>query len=1140
MRLNRLLALFAVATMATGLTSQEPHLALEATRLQAIEPTSGCAGIVETLDDRLWFAFFDRLVWHDGRETGSVTFLDREGRESPGSLRCLAACADGGVVIGCANGLWVVAPGSNEATALAGPRIREPEAIHASADGSVWVLAASGLFRLDADRVPTPVDTPSPAHPVVGLAIDGAHVWAWNERAAFRIVWREGRSHWRQIAAHAGLRSGVAHDGRLTANDNASLLAIDETGNVITLRTSPAWNHVKRVVRGHHHWWLTDHNRLWAVPFGEAPAREVALVQQERFVQGPLQVVYVDRQGLLWFGNRGAIRRAVVRAGIENLVIDGPVREESVTAFAEVDDTVWLGTSHGTLLQFVGDNWQTVAAPWPIGGVRGDVWVGAMTADASGELIVAARRAGVWRRRDEAWLPVLQPDNNLRCLLATADGNLWISHGDAIERTAADDSSTRVELPPGNRPAIIADLAALSDGSLLVGSFRNRHALHRLTNGAMQMEPVAMEWEGASLQQILVDAAADRIWVSALNGLWSVDLATAIRANVFPTSASQWLRNVVHSDGGRFWMTQQNQLLHFDTASLVAHRLGTVHGAHPIPYVARAAMRRRNGEIWFGSQGGYTRITGTPEQAMAWPVRCSRIGIEVAGKRHADVEPSALRVQVFEDEAQLRFHCTIIDRSNERPPTWRLLLRDTIGATLTPPEPRIERLPAGTWSAFAIVPTPDGREEEVPFGTLTVVARPALWPWLVLGGAVLLGLAGWQWRSTRRRTVLAGRRLHVDAAMVAGWRRPEEILDIAHLAIAAAEDALRRTGALHATVWLVRKSDDARIAIADFGMHLPNAEERARRCLAEGYCLHDHVWLLEERPQRLACVQLRGGVVQIEMLLHGLPCLDGNTMQAIEEPCGPVLAALHKLAWLDRLEHDFVDRTSMLEAEAHDLRGALTTMRLAAFTLGRAAPETSVGALREDVGRIRSSSDRILAALDTILNQLKASQVAQLAPHDPMQVVRARIEQLDASAQQKNLRLEVATSKPVLAHLDEVLFGRVVDNILGNAIKYSPKGTRVRVECEVTERECVVHFDDEGPGFAAAERESVFLAGVVGSATPTGGETKTGLGLWIARQAMRAMHGGIWVDNRSGIGSRVSVWLPRTQRNPPADGAASN
>lgn len=83
-----------------------------------------------------------------------------------------------------------------------------------------------------------------------------------------------------------------------------------------------------------------------------------------------------------------------------------------------------------------------------------------------------------------------------------------------------------------------------------------------------------------------------------------------------------------------------------------------------------------------------------------------------------------------------------------------------------------------------------------------------------------------------------------------------------------------------------------------------------------------------------------------------------------------------------------------------------------------------------------------------------------------------------------------------------------IDNLVSNAIKFSPERGRLRVElCEPRDGVVVVAIEDDGPGVPAEERDAIFESFYQGRATFTHGVRGTGLGLSIAREYVQA-HGG--------------------------------
>jgi signal transduction histidine kinase len=109
---------------------------------------------------------------------------------------------------------------------------------------------------------------------------------------------------------------------------------------------------------------------------------------------------------------------------------------------------------------------------------------------------------------------------------------------------------------------------------------------------------------------------------------------------------------------------------------------------------------------------------------------------------------------------------------------------------------------------------------------------------------------------------------------------------------------------------------------------------------------------------------------------------------------------------------------------------------------------------------------------------------------------------------------------------------RVLSNLLGNAIKFSPPDGVVRVDTLVVNGELHVAVTDEGQGIAAADLPHVFDRFWKG---PDGSGPGAGLGLTIAKGIVEAHEGKIWVESENGKGSRFTFTLPLAAagREPP-------
>lgn len=112
-------------------------------------------------------------------------------------------------------------------------------------------------------------------------------------------------------------------------------------------------------------------------------------------------------------------------------------------------------------------------------------------------------------------------------------------------------------------------------------------------------------------------------------------------------------------------------------------------------------------------------------------------------------------------------------------------------------------------------------------------------------------------------------------------------------------------------------------------------------------------------------------------------------------------------------------------------------------------------------------------------------------------------------------------------YADPAYAREVLDNLVSNAIKFSPAGTTVTMRIEVGPEEVVLSVEDQGPGLTEEDRAKLFSRFVTLSAKPTGGEKSTGLGLNIVKHMVEAMAGRIWVDSMLAKGAAFRVALPK-------------
>lgn len=109
---------------------------------------------------------------------------------------------------------------------------------------------------------------------------------------------------------------------------------------------------------------------------------------------------------------------------------------------------------------------------------------------------------------------------------------------------------------------------------------------------------------------------------------------------------------------------------------------------------------------------------------------------------------------------------------------------------------------------------------------------------------------------------------------------------------------------------------------------------------------------------------------------------------------------------------------------------------------------------------------------------------------------------------------------------DGVALAAVLDNLLSNALKYSPLGGEVRVTLWRESGTIICSVQDQGQGLSRADQAKLFQRGVKLSSVPTGGEPSSGYGLAVAKELTTLMQGEIWCDSEPGKGSRFLLRLP--------------
>jgi signal transduction histidine kinase len=224
------------------------------------------------------------------------------------------------------------------------------------------------------------------------------------------------------------------------------------------------------------------------------------------------------------------------------------------------------------------------------------------------------------------------------------------------------------------------------------------------------------------------------------------------------------------------------------------------------------------------------------------------------------------------------------------------------------------------------------------------------------------------------------------------------------------------------------------------------------------------------------------------------------------------------------------EKSELLRMVAHDLRSPLTGFLLGVDLLqSELDPDNRAAATT--LTQMRTSTRQMMRLTNDLVDVHmleEGKRDYQRTEVDLSALLHEAVAAYSERAALKRIRLRLETETPAMPlRSDAAALRQVADNLISNALKYSPADTEVLVCLGRTASGYRLTIADHGPGIGAADREKLFQKYVRGSAQPTGGEKATGLGLWIVRRFMDALHGRVWHEpGPDGKGSVFIVELP--------------
>jgi len=258
---------------------------------------------------------------------------------------------------------------------------------------------------------------------------------------------------------------------------------------------------------------------------------------------------------------------------------------------------------------------------------------------------------------------------------------------------------------------------------------------------------------------------------------------------------------------------------------------------------------------------------------------------------------------------------------------------------------------------------------------------------------------------------------------------------------------------------------------------------------------------------------------------HEINFDDGRVFNAQYTPIPKIGAAITMqdisyLKELDRLKSDFIHTVS------HDLRSPLTAILGYTELIERTGPLTQNQ--QEFLRRLQGSIQHITSLVNDLLDlgRLEAGFDTRREVVHLEGVLKYSLDMFEPQIRKKEIKLQTKIAGSLLGlRANPIRIRQMIDNLVGNAIKYTPAGGSVDISISMQEHQIILKIEDTGPGIPPDEQNRVFEKFFRATNAPENVEG-SGLGLAIVKSIVESHQGRVWVESTVGKGSTFIVLLP--------------
>jgi signal transduction histidine kinase len=282
-------------------------------------------------------------------------------------------------------------------------------------------------------------------------------------------------------------------------------------------------------------------------------------------------------------------------------------------------------------------------------------------------------------------------------------------------------------------------------------------------------------------------------------------------------------------------------------------------------------------------------------------------------------------------------------------------------------------------------------------------------------------------------------------------------------------------------------------------------------------------WYLQKHAQLRQMARQLASQTEVERLAW-LPLLEGAVLLTLILAGATVIFIYwNKQHRLNQMQRAFVSNVT------HELKSPVASIQLALETM--ALRELSHAQTHEFLGMMLDDTERLTTLIDRILGAARIEKRRsryKLQPVSMRHFVEEILEEDRHLFEKDGHRIVLEKGADARVAIDRTAMRMVLDNLIENAVRYSPRGSTIQLRLHRDLRKCRLDVIDTGSGIARKDLKNVFKLFWRGEEKQASG---TGLGLYMVRHIVRDHRGKVWAASPgSGRGSTFSVSLPRLRR----------